>query len=178
MTEEEFLKLRKELNHRYRKRDPWGYEINPEDTRRKRIIIDSLRRLNIRFEKALDIGCGEGFITRDLPAQEIYGFDISDVAMSRLPASIIRLDTIKGNYDLVVATAVLYKKYNCQWILDQVRKVATHIILICNIKHREKRILKNPIYEYRFPYREIVERLAIYDLCTTQCWCNTKESKL
>ena len=179
MTEEAYIKLRNRLNHKYKKgKDPWGYEINPEDAKRKMFILNALKKLNIRFDTALDIGCGEGFITRDLPAQKVYGFDISDVAMTRMSPSIIPLQRIEGRYDLVLATGVLYKEYDCEWIFEQIKNTAKRIILICNIKHREKHILKNPIYEYQFRYREFIERLAIYDLSVAQCWCDAEEPKL
>ena len=170
--------IQQKLEKKYRTEDPWGYQTNPEDFKRKALILSALESLGIKFEKALDIGCGEGWITKDLPAEKIYGFDLSKTAMSRLPENIIRLNRIKGKYDLVIVTGVLYKGYNCAWIFKQIKRTSAHILLICNIKHREKHIFKNPIYETLFKYRQYTERLAIYDLSSAQYRGEKEESKL
>jgi 2-polyprenyl-3-methyl-5-hydroxy-6-metoxy-1,4-benzoquinol methylase len=62
----------------------------------------------------LDIGCGEGFITEKLPAAEIYGLDLSDNAMSRLPQIVKAVTKPEGKFDLViVARTVINKDKPC-----------------------------------------------------------------
>lgn len=151
----------------YKKEDPWGYKSNPEDTKRKEIILNTLKDLDIHFKSALDIGCGEGWITKDLPADLIYGWDISDKAMNRLPQRVIPLKEITGKYDLVIATGVLYRQCGHKWILEKIKETAKHIVLTCNIKGQERNNLPNQIYEYEFPYRKYIERLAVYDLSSS-----------
>ena len=82
-----------EIENWYKKEDPWGYKTNPNDLARKSEIIHSLLSLNIKFNRALDIGCGEGWITKDLPAKEIDGIEISNNAtnIDRFPNNVNRI---------------------------------------------------------------------------------------
>jgi hypothetical protein len=52
-----------ELEKWYQKNDPWDYTGNKDDAYRKERILSNLKTYN----RGLDIGCGEGFITKDLP---------------------------------------------------------------------------------------------------------------
>lgn len=159
----------------YKTKDPWGYETHPDDLYRKmrilNVLSENVPRGTMVFEKALDIGCGEGWITKDLPAREIYGYDLSDTAMSRLPENVVSIgeEFSEQKFDLVIATGVLYKQYDYEWIQEMIRKVATGIVLTCNIKSWEHNNLPNLIYQDEFKYREkFTERLAIYDLSAAQ----------
>ena len=55
---------KQELEDWYKKNDPWSYKTTNDDIIRKEKILSLLENYNT----ALDIGCGEGFITTDLPA--------------------------------------------------------------------------------------------------------------
>lgn len=173
---------KRRLERWYRKKDPWGYQTNPEDIMRKKVILGALKHLGIHFETALDIGCGEGWITKDLPADRIYGYDVSETALSRLPKNVIPLKELTGKkkYDLVVATDVLCKQNTYKWIMKDILKSARHIILICGIRRWERNVLTNPIYEFDFTYRDYIEHLAIYavNIYVGHHICNTKEKKL
>jgi SAM-dependent methyltransferase len=111
----------------YSKRDPWAYEGNPDDTRRRAELLSVLPRQRVR--RTLDIGCGDGFVTFSLPGDEVVGVDFSEnailhakTAVSHHPeasrfafctGSIFELDDIfpRGHFDLIVITGVLYPQY-------------------------------------------------------------------
>jgi hypothetical protein len=160
------------MDETYKKVDPWDYQKNPDDFNRKSIILNRLNPY-APFIKALDIGCGEGWITGDLPAEWIYGFDVSDVAMSRLPEKIFRMTEERLNlhykYDLIIATGVIYPQYDWRWVLETIDKSASGIVLTCNIttvECPEISRLKNQIHVEEFDYYngfQQRERLRIFD---------------
>src|SRR5690606_38871974 len=59
--------------------DPWGYGDNKEDLKRKEILLSELP--DREYKNVLDIGCGQGFVTQDLPGMKITGVDISQAAV-------------------------------------------------------------------------------------------------
>src|SRR5690554_2658712 len=68
-----------DLEKWHRKKDPWDYENSPDDRKRKNILLSEIPQR--KFAKVLDIGCGQGFITKDLPGENIIGMDISKEAI-------------------------------------------------------------------------------------------------
>ena len=88
------MQSKDEIEKEYQTPDPWGFQTHPDDAARKQIILNALTlgaNKPMRFKRALDIGAGEGWITKDLPADEIFGFEISDTAASRFPANVKRV---------------------------------------------------------------------------------------
>ena len=137
-----------ELERVYDKPDPWGYQTNPADIERKYLIIQRLEQIakckdhgfkDGLFEKALDIACGEGWITQDIPAKEIYGFEASEQARSRWPSNIKHLHWIFGDdkYDLVLMTGCLYQNYSWLDMVGLASLVASKYVVTCNIAERE-----------------------------------------
>lgn len=130
----------KRMNNRsYKKEDPWKNKYNPAHIKRKEWIIGLAKKYGPvgGYKKAIDLGAGEGWITTDLPAEEIYGYDISDIAMSRFPANVKPLHIVNGKFDLIIATGVLYKGYGYKWIIDKINECASSIVLTCHIKELE-----------------------------------------
>lgn len=182
------MQSKAKLDKWYEKRDPWNYQSNPDDHNRKMIILDRLLPYGT-FDRAFDIGCGEGWITKDLPAHDIYGFDISINAMRQLPDNVTKMttpllnrqydfkDSITNlNFDLIIATGVFYRDYHWQWMIDKINQHATGIVLTCNIKQSELSQaisqLKNQIHIEEFSYRHegddpkkprMIEVLRIFD---------------
>lgn len=156
----------KEIDEAYLKPDPWSYQSSEEDKKRKDIIIDRICNLDIEFERALDVGCGEAWISKDLPAKEIFGYECSDNAASRFPDNVKRVLKPEGDYDLIVATGVMYYHYDWKTFLSIIRNHASNIFVTSNIKDWQIKELQefepNLIHEEEFPYNEHKQHLRIY----------------
>ena len=69
---------KEKLEKWYEKEDPWNYKKKPHAIKRKEIILKMSAEYcgkilkKDKFENALEIGAGEGWITKDLPAHNIY----------------------------------------------------------------------------------------------------------
>lgn len=117
--------------------DPWRYEETPDDAARVARLLAALPALP--YERTLDIGCGNGFVTAHLPGRELVGVDLSENAVAhatrRVPSSDRRsvrflarslfelhADEL-GRFDLVVITGVLYPQY-----IGGASSVATQIV--------------------------------------------------
>lgn len=163
------IQLKDDLERWYNSPDPWGYVHNPHDIERKNKILKLLEE-HAPFDRALDVGAGEGWITKDLPAKKIYGYEISDTAASRFPENIRRYkyrDTDETEFDLVLCTGCFYRQYDYEQLHEMVLDHAKGIILTCHIKSWEIPLpMYDPIYVEEFPYREYTEILKIYDLST------------
>ena len=95
------MQSKEELESWYDQPDRWGYFSSEEDTKRLKKLLSILPK---KYHKAIDIGCGEGFVTRHLPADIISGMELSENAKMRLPANVIPVKEPIGKYDLVVST--------------------------------------------------------------------------
>ena len=115
------IQSKEELEQWYGRPDPWEYEVNPDDLTRRSMLLSELPKR--RYLRALDIGCGEGFVTRHLPAEKIIGVDLSEQAIARANQhSSDRLSFQQGSlfelagrfsepFDLIVIAGVLYPQY-------------------------------------------------------------------
>lgn len=164
-----------EIEESYNTPDPWGFKTNPEDKKRKDKIIDLLREKFGHFNRALDIGAGEGFITLGLPAGELHGLELSKQARERMPFGVKGITEPEGKYDLVVATGVLYPHYDCRTFFRWIKEHSSGVILTCNIaawEHSElthriqelKFLNGKEVYAETFPYREFLQQLRIFKL--------------
>jgi len=144
---------REELEDWYSSPDPWGFQTNPDDADRKRRILAVLPG---RFKRALDIGCGEGWITKDLPAALIHGLEWSETARARIPKPVVAVDKPVGRYDLVLLTGVLYRQFDYEalhaLVGEHAAKGAT--VLTCHIKDWEQPLPGEAELVEEFPYRE------------------------
>lgn len=115
-----------ELDEFYDKPDPWGYYMNAEDTRRRNELMALLP--SRKWRRTLDIGCGNGFLTLELPGDDVLGVDLSEAAIEwARKAAATRSDSARfrfevrsifdlkppdaGGFDLVTITGVLYPQY-------------------------------------------------------------------
>ena len=158
------MQTKQELEDWYDSPDRWGYFSNPEDFKRRDFILGLLEDEQL-YKRALDIGCGEGFITEKLPAAEIYGLDLSDNAMSRLPQIVKAVTTPEGKFDLVISTGTLYPQYDHKAIYDMIMKCSSKHILISGIA--EWLIdydFGEPIKTINFNYREYTQRTTLYKI--------------
>jgi predicted TPR repeat methyltransferase len=111
-----------ELEEFYQKRDPWNYQDTADDATRKAMLLSVLPERS--FERVLDIGCGDGFVTECLPGDQIIGVDVSANAIMHakekgmphiefLQHSLFDLPALGWGqgFDLIVITGVLYPQY-------------------------------------------------------------------
>lgn len=157
------MQSKEEIERESETKDHWGYETNEWDLIRKNKILSLLPK---QYERALDIGCHEGFITRDLPAKIKEGYELSDNAAKRLPEGVLRVTEPSGEYDLIVATGIMYSHYNFRKFLDIIKKHTKGTVLLSNIKAwevPEVAELGNPIHVEEYPYREYTQIMRIYE---------------
>jgi predicted TPR repeat methyltransferase len=172
------IQSKEELEKWYERNDPWDYENSPHDSKRKDIFLSELPTGS--FEKVLDIGCGNGFITNDLPGKSIIGVDISSKAIEQaksrckkdikfIQASIFDLGSILDQkFDLIIITGVLYP----QWIGNTESLIYT---IIDNLLADNGYLVSVHIdswYRARFPYllvkdynydfREFIHKFEVY----------------
>jgi hypothetical protein len=157
------MQTKEELENWYSTEDPWEYKNTKSDIERKSKILSLLDN----YDRALDIGCGEGFITSDLPAKSIYGIELSDNASFRLNEKINRIHEPSGKYDLVMTTGTLYQQYNHPQITQWIEESASYHILVGGIKDwiiwsDFGKVVK----EIEFQYREYTQIVRLYEIIT------------
>ncbi len=101
--------------------DPWGYST-PWGTEHLRIICEILNRaVPNHFGRALDVGCGEGWITEAVASRcdSLLGVDIVSIALNRAKDRCSSLphvqfadwdlqrDPALGTFDLIILTGVM-----------------------------------------------------------------------
>lgn len=168
----------------YDKPDPWNYQTTPDDIERKRRILETLNHYRPNetttdketgvvksyqrpFDRALDICCGEGWITGDLPAKEIHGYELSDKAASRFPANVKHVKKPEGKYDLVMLTGALYEHYDWEQFIRLINEHASEYILTSNVDIWEvpkavESIKAMKLTWFKFPYREWNQMLRVF----------------
>ncbi len=165
----------KEIDENYNAPDPWSYQTCPADLDRKARILYACS-VGAPYQRALDIGCGEGWITKDLPAKKIFGHELSAQARERWPENVKLFTTIGADrrFDLVVMTGVLYLDYDWTAMLALAFDVATRIVVTSHIADREvpqlEEMFKHNSFEQivtnKFPYprpeSDYVQRLRVF----------------
>jgi len=157
------IHTKKYLDEKYAVPDPWGYQDSKKDMVRKVKILKACPR----SLRALDIGAGEGWITKDLPARFKYGLEIADPARERMDEEVIPLKELLGvgGFDLVLLSGVLYDHYDLMAIVAAARTAADPgaAIVTCNILKHE-RLPYPPFglkeYEETFAYGDEQEHLV------------------
>ena len=162
------IQKKNDIEEWYNKRDPWGYNKNPEDFKRKEILLSELPKK--KYNNVLDIGCGQGFITQSLPGENIYGIDISQSAIDFakkdfgekcvfISGSIFEIQKLVDiKFDLIVITGVMYPQY--------IGKASILIYLIIdNILNKGGNLVSvhiNEWYNAQFPYLKIKQMFYDY----------------
>jgi len=170
--------MKEKMNKKYATADPFGVKTNPDDARRKTRILAAIqnyidtKRGGENFVRALDIGCGEGWITAELPAGEITGYDISDVALLRVDPNIILTDSLHagnifGEYDLILAAGVMVEEYDYKTFIDYIEEHATGLVVVCQNAATEVEavgwISGEQISYEEFPYGTGIQRLRCFN---------------
>lgn len=151
----------------YDKADPWSYRSNSDDIRRKKYILNLVEKYG-PFDRAIDIGCGEGFITEDIKATEVYGLEISDKAAARFKPNVKRALVPEGKYDLVLTAGTLYKEYDHAQIASWITNCASRIVIVAGI--RDWLIPYNfgtEIESFELEYRDyLTQKITVYEIST------------
>jgi hypothetical protein len=159
---------KEQLETFYQNPDPWGYQSNSEDWKRRDILVAVCEKYGT-YDTALDVGAGEGWLSQYLPAKTVYGYEISDTASSRSPSNVTRETNPSGVYDLITACGVLYVEYEAEALKELIEKHAGKIVVTINIKNLETVKLDLPILEeFDFPYRDYIEHVVVYGVPTPQ----------
>jgi len=158
------MQCKEDLENWYVNSDPWNYKTTQDDFLRKEKILEILP---IKYQRAIDIGCGEGFITQDIPAEEIHGIELSDLAASRLPWNVKRVHEPEGFYDFVMTTGTLYTQYNHEQMVSWIQRCSCRHILIAGIKdwllpYSFGKVVK----EIEFNYRQYAQKVTLYEIGT------------
>jgi len=165
------MQTKQELDEWYKDDDPWDYKTTHDDIYRKNFYLTVLEDLGGNYSRALDIGAGEGFITKDLPADEIHAIEMSDTAASRFPDNVKRMSTPMGTYDLVLVTGLLYKQYDHAGIAQMALSAAQKHVCIGGI---EDWLLPysfgRMVATFKFPYREYISVFNVYEYDQSVSW--------
>ena len=156
----------KEIEESYNNPDPWGYQSNRDDILRRDILIDISKRFG-PYERCLDIGAGEGWITKMYPAKEIFGYELSHQAAARFPPNVNRATVIKGKYDLICATGVFYRHYDWRTFLNIIKTHASKHVLVSSIEDweiPEVNKIGKVLYETRYKYRDWNQRTRMFEV--------------
>ena len=104
------------------------WERVPEhDHPRPRHLVEFVRALG-EVERALDLGCGDGRLTRELRAREAVGADVSAVALRRFGGGVklepdAPLPFGDNEFDLVLCAETLEHVRDVQLLLSEARRV-------------------------------------------------------
>jgi len=157
--------------------DPWGYKNNFHDDLRKTTLLDQIPKR--KYENVLDIGCGQGFITNDLPGKNVYGVDISETAIKYARknnkkviysvGSIFEIDKLfEIKFDLIIITGVLYPQYignSSSLIYLLIDKILKQNGILISVHINEWYFSQFPYLKTNhlyYEYREFTHNLEIY----------------
>lgn len=172
------IQKKEELEQWHISEDPWGYNTNVNDLVRKDILLHEIP--NIAYKTVLDIGCGQGFITKDLPGEMVYGVDISQSAIDfankivddRIQfkqGSIFEIDKLFDvKFDLIIITGVLYSQYigkSSNLIYLLINKILNDDGILISVHINEWYNSQFPYFKVKqlfYDYREFTHNLEIY----------------
>jgi 2-polyprenyl-3-methyl-5-hydroxy-6-metoxy-1,4-benzoquinol methylase len=167
-----------ELEEWHKSEDPWDYRNNSSDQHRLDFLLSEIPSYN--YNNVLDIGCGQGFITTQLPGKRIYGVDISHHAINHAKkknidniefaqASIFELnEKFDQKFDLIVITGVLYPQYigySSNLIYLIIDKLLNKKGILVTVHIDEWYNCQFPFLKLKeryYPYREYNHKLEIY----------------
>ena len=171
-----------ELEAHYNEPDPWGYERNPDDARRRNELLSLLP--TVPFQRVLDIGCGDGFVTFSLPGDQIVGVDLSEKAIKWAGAKAERREDSErfrfvqssffdlpsqdlGQFDLIVITGLLYPQYIgkgavfARMVIDYALRPGGFLVS-CHIENwSPPRFSYNLVDIIKYPYRDYTHVLEV-----------------
>lgn len=164
------MQTKEQLENEHLVPDHWGYQSSEEDKKRASKILTALSIIRPgAFQRVLDIGAYEGWLTNQYPAEEKHGYEISDNAAARFPSGVTRVLKPEGRYPLITATGCLYQHYDYKHFFELFRLHSQEVVLTCNIKSWERPELSRQhflgftqVYTEEFHYNEHIQMLRIF----------------
>lgn len=180
------VQTKKELEKFYTKEDPWGYETNEEDQNRLAALKSVLDRISTEQEinTILDIGCGHGFVTRELTGRTVIGVDLSEKAIKHAIKNNkknthsymnkdmygLTLDSlaVKDPFDMIIITGVVYPQYigksdkSLYCILDPLLKTGGVLVSVQVGEWYNSRFPYTLLHTTSYPYRHYEHILEVY----------------
>jgi 2-polyprenyl-3-methyl-5-hydroxy-6-metoxy-1,4-benzoquinol methylase len=173
------IQTKKDLDEWHSDADPWKYEDTADDDKRKEVLLSEIPIR--KYKCVLDIGCGQGFITRELPGEKVIGIDISSAAITKAKKyESDRINFVQGSlfelhkkfdhncFDLIIITGVLYEQYigNASiliyLIIDKLLKKDGILMSVHIDEWYQSRFPYLMLLEYFYNYREYTHRLEVY----------------
>ncbi|SDG28485.1 Methyltransferase domain-containing protein [Fontibacillus panacisegetis] len=132
------------------------------------------------FDNVIDIGCGDGYITKKIRGNHILGIDISDAVIQKADENCTRnvefskhslfdlIDEKNSKYDLVLFSEVLYEPYiggSCNLIYKIIDNILNEngVVITCHVddyyRMRFPYLLKNQLY---FDNENDIYKLEVY----------------
>lgn len=171
------------LKRLYLIRDPWHMQSGKEQHRFNRINEIIIERFG-KLDSVLEIGCGEGHQTEYLKniCQEIYGIDVSDLAVrrakKRFPEAHLFVNDLLSysgkpdgkRFDLVVASEVLYYIHDLPAAIKKLNSLGRH----CLISYYELEIERLDSYLNDLPV-DYESKVLSYEGASWKvvCWTNS-----
>ena len=168
------IETKEQLEVRYATPDPWGVKENLDDAKRFEEILGAIPKG--KYKRALDVGCGEGVLTVQLPADEKVGIDISERAIGRcIGDAEFKVHNLledkfdkRKKYDLIVIAGVLYEFP--QRVADDLIGILKKggILVDCHINQwsypsfEELKLIKEKEFSYSSCNHEYTQQLKVY----------------
>lgn len=156
---------KEEIEKFYEQPDPWEYtKLSDDQFRRSHILyVASLGAP----QRILEVGAGEGFITRGLMqiCDDIDVIEISDTAAARLPKEVRRVHEPEGQYDLVLLAGVLYDQYEWEKMREWAERSNPEVIITSHydkVGEAHDSFGRQLTFEAKFTYRDGYQILKVW----------------
>lgn len=172
------MQSQEDLEAWHKAKDPWNYENDKEDAKRKKILLSEIPEKTYRH--VLDIGCGQGFVTKDLPGERVTGVDVSQVAIQKakaLESPVLRFEQanvfdlprrFQETFDLIIINGLMYPPYIgssqslIYLIVDRLLEEDGILISVHIQSWYKARFPFLLTKEYYYDYREYMHKLEVY----------------
>lgn len=173
------IQSREDLEEFYAERDPWGYRSNSDDAMRRARLLSVIPKR--QYCRVLEIGCGDGFVTSQLPGDAVMGIDLSFKAIEFARSQADSRTTFwqmslfdlphtgwRNMFDLIVIAGMLYPQYIGEGnrlamvIVDDLLLPGGHLITAHIFEWYRLRFPYTTLSREYYRYREYTHVLEVY----------------